>query len=97
MLPRAVVVAVVSHVPIIVVVLGPIRSGIVAVPAMILMSTVVIAITVTNADVSEIDCDACARHSGSRNGYRRDCQTCCQQSRCEQFHWNITFRMPLGV
>jgi len=97
MLPRAVVVPVVGHVPIVVVVFGPIRSGIVAVPAVIPMSTVVVAISVTNADVSEIDCDACARHSGSRNGYGREYQTCCQQSRCEQFHWMNTFRVPLGV
>jgi hypothetical protein len=51
----------VVHVPIVVVILGPIRYGIVATPAMILMSTVVVAIAVANADVSKIDCDAATR------------------------------------
>jgi hypothetical protein len=70
MLPRAVVVPVVVHIPIVVVVLGPIRDGIVAMPAMILMPAVVVAVPVPDADVSKIDCDSRTGRRWHRNGYR---------------------------
>ena len=66
--PRPVMIAGVHHVAIVFVILGPIGGGVAAIPAVILMAPVVIAVAIAETDITEVDCDPCARGSGQRNG-----------------------------
>jgi len=75
--PRPVVVPVMVHIPIVVVIFDSIGVSVTPRPAVILMSTVIISVAIAYTDISEINCDACARYDGSRNGHRWDRQTCC--------------------
>src|ERR1700759_623834 len=72
-LPGPVVVAGVSHVPIMVVILGAVPFGIPTGPVMIAMALVVIAVAIANGDAAEVDADDGARGCGGREcGWQDD-------------------------
>src|SRR6185437_5074459 len=91
MVPGPVVVARVSHVTILVMILGPISLRVPARPPMIAVTLIVVAVPIAEGDVAEVDADDCARGRGSGKNRRQDDKGRGQHRPFEQFHANLPF------
>lgn len=81
-----------SHVPIIVVILGAIPFGVAMSPAMIAVTLIVIAIAIADGDATKVDADDGARGCGVRECGGQDDQRRGQNGPFEQFHAGLPFR-----
>jgi hypothetical protein len=95
--PGPVVVAGVSHVPIIIVIPGAIPFGVTMSPVMITVTLIVIAIAIAEGDATEVDADDGAGGCGVRECGGQDDQRRGQNGPFEQFDAGLPLRDALGA